>query len=242
MKNKLRLDRLLSNLGYGSRREVHGLLARGFVKLDGEIVKKEETPVYLTPDLRQRLTVRDEELDPLPGLYLLMNKPLEYTCSHREEGLLVYDLLPERWRARDPKLATVGRLDKQTTGLLLLTDDGALLHRITAPKKAIPKRYRAKLARDLSGKEKNLFASGTLKLEGDEKPLLPAAFEKIGPREALLTISEGRYHQVRRMFAAAGNHVESLHREAIGSLRLPEDLPSGEFRTMTEEERAQIFL
>lgn len=242
MKNRLRLDRLLANLGYGSRREVQGLLARGLVQLDGAPIRQGETSITLTPDLPGRLLVNGEALDPLPGLHLVLNKPLGYTCSHREEGDLVYDLLPERWRERNPPLATVGRLDKETTGLLLLTDDGALLHRITAPKKAIPKRYRARLARDLNGQEAAaLFASGDLMLEGESKPLLPAQLEVLGKREAVLVIHEGRYHQVRRMFAAAGNHVEELHREKIGGLSIPADLAPGEFRLVSAEELAAVF-
>ncbi|RZA08423.1 MAG: 16S rRNA pseudouridine(516) synthase [Proteobacteria bacterium] len=241
MKNRLRLDRLLANLGYGSRREVQGLLSRGLVELDGTPLKKGDQIILVEEDLPTRLKVRGEELDPLTGLHLIMNKPLAYTCSHKEKGEVVYDLLPERWKARNPVLATVGRLDKDTTGLLLLTDDGNLLHRITSPKKAIAKRYHAKLARPLDGKEAALFASGDLVLEGDEKALMPAELEVLGPQEAILTIREGRYHQVRRMFAAAGNHVETLHRLSIGSLSLPDDLAPGDFRVVTAAELEKVF-
>jgi 16S rRNA pseudouridine516 synthase len=241
MKSRLRLDRLLANLGYGTRKEVHTLLARGAVSLDGAPVKKGEQVISIEPGLRERLLVQGEPLDLLPGLHLVMNKPLGYTCSHKEDGDLVYDLLPARWKDRDPALATVGRLDKDTTGLLLLTDDGVLLHRITSPKKAIPKRYRAKLARPFNGREAALFSSGDLTLEGEVKPLLPAKLEVVNEREALLTIYEGRYHQVRRMFAAAGNHVETLHRESIGALSIPADLAVGAYRLVSAEELALVF-
>jgi 16S rRNA pseudouridine516 synthase len=135
----------------------------------------------------------------------------------------------------------VGRLDKATTGLLLLTDDGDLLHRVISPKRHVAKVYRATLARPLVGTEEMLFASGTLVLEGDDKPLAPAVLEPLGPSEARLTVTEGRYHQVRRMFAAVGNHVEALHRERLGALALPEDLAPGQWRRATEAEVTAIF-
>ena len=121
-----------------------------------------------------------------------------------------------------------------TTGLLLITDDGPLLHRIISPKSALPKRYRAELARPLSGDEGVLFASGELVLEGDDKPLAPAGLEVLAPTRAVLTITEGRYHQVRRMFAAVGNHVVALHRDRIGDLVLPAELAPGMWRRLDE--------
>jgi 16S rRNA pseudouridine516 synthase len=162
-------------------------------------------------------------------------------CSHREVGRSVYELLPSRWRRRDPALSTVGRLDADTTGLLLITDDGALLHRIISPRNHVPKVYVADLARPLEGHEAALFASGELVLEGETTPLAPARLEPSGPSQARLIITEGRYHQVRRMFAAAGNHVEKLHRERIGGLRLPADLQPGRFVQMTADDEAAIF-
>ena len=130
--------------------------------------------IALDPDLPQRLTIDGAPLDPLPGLCLMLHKPLGVTCSHKEAGPLVYGLLPERWRRRDPPLSTVGRLDKDTSGLLLLTDDGALLHRIIAPKANVAKRYRVD-PRPAAERPTRpaVFASGTLMLEGEERPLLP---------------------------------------------------------------------
>jgi len=136
-------------------------------------------------------------------------------------------------------VSTVGRLDADTTGLILLTDDGKLLHRLISPRSETPKTYEATLARPLEGHEAALFASGTLMLRGEDKPLLPAQLDVTGERTARLTITEGRYHQVRRMFAAAGNHVEALHRAAFGSLTLG-DLPEGEWRLLGAEEVAAL--
>lgn len=238
----LRLDRLLSNLGYGSRREVQDLIEAGYVLLDGEAVIDSDEKIAVTPDLVTRMTVGDEPLDPLPGLVLMLNKPAGVTCSHKEQGPLVYSLLPERWGERNPALSTIGRLDKDTSGLLLLTDDGALLHRIISPKANIAKRYDVTLDRALRGDEAKIFAAGTLMLENEEKPLLPATFELVSPTRGFITITEGRYHQVRRMFAAVGNHVTALRRDRIGALALPEDLAEGEFRILTQDELAKVFL
>jgi 16S rRNA pseudouridine516 synthase len=134
----------------------------------------------------------------------------------------------------------VGRLDRDTSGLLLLTDDGALLHRITSPKSHLAKVYEATLASDLRGDEAATFAAGTLLLEGEAKPLLPAELDVLGPRLVRLTLHEGRYHQARRMFAAVGNHVAALHRVAIGGMGL-EGIASGEWRRLDEQDRSRLF-
>ncbi|MGI9168600.1 MAG: pseudouridine synthase, partial [Caulobacteraceae bacterium] len=139
-------------------------------------------------------------------------------------------------------LSTVGRLDLDTSGLLLITDDGPLLHKIIAPRSHVAKRYFVTLARPLEGGEAGLFASGALVLESDLKPLAPARLDPLSPTTARLTITEGRYHQVRRMFAAAGNHVVGLHRDRIGGLDLPEDLAPGQFRMLADAERAAVFV
>lgn len=236
-----RLDKLLGSLGYGSRQEIARLARVGGVELDGVDVTDASTRIAVTPDLPQRMTVDGRPLDPPQGLLLILNKPLGMTCSHKEDGALVYDVLPDRWRRRDPAISTVGRLDKETSGLLLMTDDGDLLHRIISPKRHVAKTYRAGLARPLAGTEGALFASGALMLEGEDKLLAPAVLEIVSPTEARLTVTEGRYHQVRRMFAAVGNHVETLHRESLGGLVLPPDLAPGQWRLATPEEAQAIF-
>jgi len=205
-----RVDKLLSSMGYGSRNEMARMAKAGGIVLDGADLTDVSKRIAVTPDLPGRMEIDGEPLDPVQGLVILLNKPLGMTCSHKEEGALVYDILPERWKRRDPALSTIGRLDKQTSGLLLLTDDGDLLHRVISPKKHVAKVYRATLARPLTGQEGPIFVSGELMLEGEAKPLAPAHLEPVSPTEARLTVTEGRYHQVRRMFAAVGNHVEYL--------------------------------
>ncbi len=241
MSSTSRLDRLLANLGYGARRDVQQRVRAGAVTLDGAPVADADMRLALGEDLRERLRVDGQPLDPLPGMALMLHKPLGVTCSHKEAGDLVYDLLPARWRARDPALSTIGRLDKDTTGLLLLTDDGALLHRVISPRRHVPKRYLATLARPLRGEEGARFASGELMLEGEDKPLASAMLQPLSPTTAWLTVTEGRYHQVRRMFAAVGNHVEALHRDRIGALDLPTDLAAGEHRLLDAAAVAALF-
>ncbi len=231
----MKLVKLIANLGYGSRKDVTALFRSGRITdADGEVLYADDVVPYET------IRVDDEPLDPPPGLVLMMNKPLGVTCSRKDPGRVVYDLLPPRYSVRSPALSSVGRLDRDTSGLLLFTDDGALLHRIISPKAQVSKVYEATLAQDLRGDEGALFASGTLMLESEKEPLAPAILDVLGPRHARLTVTEGRYHQVRRMFAATGNHVETLQRISVGGLALG-DLPLGEWRALGAEETALIF-
>ncbi len=169
-----------------------------------------------------------------------MNKPLGYTCSIKDQGRLVYDLLPDRFRMRKPVLSTIGRLDKETSGALLFTDDGTFLHRVISPKSEVPKIYEVTLDRPMKGDEGALFASGDMMLESEDKPLKPAELQVLDETHARLTLHEGRYHQVRRMFAATGNHVTDLTRSHIGDLGL-EGLEEGKWKVLSEEEKTRIF-
>ena len=232
----MKLVKLLANLGYGSRREVQRFIRAGAVTDDAGVVLGEaQVPEH------GRIRFRGEPLDPAFPLLILLNKPVGYTCSADDPGATVYDLLPERLGQRNPLLSPVGRLDKDTSGMLLLTDDGQLLHRIIHPKSGCLKTYHAVLDRPLEGHEAELFGSGTLVLRNESKPLLPAGFRALGEKEALVTLHEGRYHQVRRMFAAAGNHVLELKRVSIGGLQLPADLDEGGWQLLTPEQRSLLF-
>lgn len=230
----MRLVRLIANLGYGSQRDIRFLLRDGRVRhADGrELVESDKVD---HADIR----VDGEPLDPPAGLVIMLNKPAGYTCSSSDPGRIVYELLPPRFMHRNPVLAPVGRLDRDTTGLLLLTDDGKLLHRLTAPRHHVPKTYDVTLDRPLEGTEADIFASGTLMLRSEKTPLAPAQLQGLGPTRARLTLHEGRYHQVKRMFAALGNHVVSLHRAGLGPLTLG-DLPEGQWRVMAAEELAGL--
>ncbi len=236
-----RVDKLLSSMGYGSRNEMARLAKAGGVTLDAVVLLDVTQRIPVTSDLPTRMKIDGKALDPIAGMVILLHKPLGMTCSHKEDGTLVYDLLPERWKRRDPAISTIGRLDKQTSGLLLLTDDGDLLHRIISPRRHVKKTYRVTLARPLDGTESALFASGHLMLAGEDKPLAPAELDVVSQTEALLHVTEGRYHQVRRMFAATGNHVEKLHRERLGGLSLPDGMAPGQWQLLSDVEIALIF-
>lgn len=222
-----RLDQLLANLGYCSRREARDWLDAGRVTVRG-------APAA---DPAQKAAPADVLIDGQPpdhpdGLLLALHKPLGLVCSHdTREGPRVFDLLPPRWLARNPAVTSVGRLDKDTSGLLLLTDQTALVHRLTSPKHKVEKIYRATVDRDLAPSLVERFAAGTLRLDGEKEPCAPAALKILSPREAELTLTEGKYHQVRRMFAACGATVLTLHRTHFGPLTL-DGLAPGTWREL----------
>ena len=175
----------------------------------------------------------DEQITILGTRYLMLNKPLGYICSTQDEvHPSVLNLINIDKRER---LHIVGRLDVDTTGLVLITDDGQWSHRITSPKKNCQKSYQVDLAENISTDIIELFKTGLL-LKNELKPTLPAQLVIQSKQKALLTIQEGRYHQVKRMFAAVGNHVEALHRVNIGSITLDIQLAEGEWRYLTEDE------
>jgi 16S rRNA pseudouridine516 synthase len=231
----MRLVKLIGNLGYGSRKQVAAMFREGRITdANGEVLYADDRVD------RDAIRIDGEPLDPPHGLLLMLHKPTGYTCSTKDAGNIVYELIPPRFLQRSPVVSTVGRLDRDTTGLLLMTDDGTLLHRIVSPKSQLSKVYEATLARDLRGDEVKLFASGKMMLESEREPLAPAHLEVIDARHARLTLTEGRYHQARRMFAAVGNHVDALHRSRVGGLEL-DDLPVGDWRQLTASDIETLF-
>ena len=227
-----RLDKLLSNLGYGVRKDVAYWIRRGWITIDGARATSPAQKV-----LADQVRLEGKELDHPHGLTIIYHKPLGAVCSRKEDGQLIYEDFPERWIDRKPPLSSVGRLDKETSGLLIITDDGQLNHQLTSPKKHIFKTYAVTLDHPLKGNETALFASGKLMLEADDRPCLSAELTVVSETEASLVLHEGRYHQVRRMFAAAGNHVTSLTRTHIGALALAETgLEPGAYKTTTSDE------
>ena len=231
----MKLLRYIANLGYGSRRDVQWMFREGRITdAGGEVLYADDRAAH------EAVRIDGEPLDPAPGMVLMLHKPVGCTCSTKDPGRLVHDLLPPRFRLRDPVLSTVGRLDRDTSGLLLMTDDGQLLPRIISPRSSLPKVYEATLAQPLRGDEAALFASGTLMLESEKTPLRPAVLEVVDATHARLTLTEGRYHQVRRMFAAVGNHVQALHRSRVGGLGLG-DLAEGQWRLLEAGDLAQLF-
>jgi 16S rRNA pseudouridine516 synthase len=212
---------LLANLGYGSRAEIRAALAEGRVSVGGVPEKNAARKVCA-----RDVMLDGQTLDHPDGICIILHKPAGYACSHDpREAPLIYDLLPPRWMRRSPKLSSVGRLDRDTTGLIIITDNTELIHDLTSPKRAIPKVYI--IETDPAGAELDerlipLFASGSLRIteKDTEEPCLPAELTITGKRSAHLVLYEGRYHQVKRMFAACGYHVCALHRESLGSWTL----------------------
>lgn len=212
----MRADALLSRYGYCSRREAAVWLKQGRLSDNGVVISSPSARVQ-----EDRALVNGEPV-PFPhGLYIAFHKPVGYTCTHAEEdGTPVYDLLPEQWRRRTPEVQSVGRLDKETSGILLFTDDGKLLHRLTSPRQHVLKTYAFCTLNPVPIEAVALFAGGEMMLRGEKTPCLPAQLELTSPCEGMLTLREGRYHQVRRMLAAVGAPVKSLKRVSIGPLSL----------------------
>jgi 16S rRNA pseudouridine516 synthase len=205
-------------------------LKAGRVTVGGEIVKDPSEKVLIAD-----LLVDGEPVDHPDGILVMLHKPAGLVCSREErEGPNVYSLLPERWSRRNPPITTVGRLDKETTGLLLITDQGELVQRWTSPRHKVTKRYEVVTDRELEEGLVPLFASGGLRLPDESEPCLPATLEITGACSAHLDLVEGRYHQVRRMFASLGFRVVALHRSHFGKRDLA-DLPPGQWREVCVE-------
>jgi 16S rRNA pseudouridine516 synthase len=227
----VRLDALLSRFGYCSRSEARSWIKDGRVKVAGQLATNSSQKAE-----PRSVTVDDSPVEFPDGILVALHKPAGFVCSHdTNEGPTVYDLLPPRWSQRNPPVTTVGRLDKDATGLLLITDDGAIVHRWTSPKHKVAKVYEVHVDHDLPANIAEVFASGTLLLEGETKACLPGKVEVLGPRHARLEITEGRYHQVKRMFASQGCTVLRLHRISFGQLTLG-DLRESEWRTINQSE------
>ena len=225
----MRLDKFISQSLGITRKETKQLLRQGVIEVDGKLTNSPE--LHISDE--NEVCFEGRPLQPPGPLYFMLNKPVGYVSATKDgRHPTVLDLIDE---PRAHTLHPVGRLDIDTTGLVLLTDDGQWSHGITSPKRNKSKRYRALLAEPLIDGVEKKFEKGIM-LDGESKRTLPAQLEHITPTEVLLTIQEGRYHQVKRMFAAMSNHVEALHRESIGSLELDPQLQPGQYRPLTNQE------
>ncbi len=248
MKTTQRIDKILATCGFGTRKEAKNLLHTGTVTVDGKVVTVADTQV--DPNV-QEIAVDGEVLNIRHHVYLMLNKPANVVSSTKDgEHQTVLDLLDEEYNHRFPggEIHMVGRLDIDTEGLLLLTTDGSLTHRLTSPKNHISKKYFVRLKEPVATEEaavyKEKFSAGIeVPRESSEDAFVakPAELEWLNPEEssaaeAYLTIYEGKYHQVKRMFAAMGNEVIYLKRVAVGSLQLDQNLAAGESRELTAEE------
>lgn len=220
-----RIDQILSHYGYCSRSESRHWIRKKRVTVDG-------VPVEATDDKADpmRVQVDGASIECPEGLLAVFHKPAGCVCSHDpKEGKSVYDLIPERWNRRNPPVATIGRLDKDTTGVLLITDLGTLVQRMTSPKHHIVKVYEVELNGPASAAWVPVFAAGGMLLEGEDRPCQPARLELVSERRVRLELTEGRFHQVKRMFAHLGREVISLHRSRVGAYDL-EGIPVGQWK------------
>ncbi|EAG2717055.1 rRNA pseudouridine synthase [Listeria monocytogenes] len=228
----MRLDKLLSHTGFGSRKEVKPLLKSGAVVVNGTIQKDSKTQV--NPD-KDQITVHGTPVVYQEFVYFMLHKP-QNVVSATEDNVseTVIDLLAQEDTLTDP--FPVGRLDKDTEGLLIITNDGTLAHNLLSPKKHIDKTYYAKIDGDVTAADVEAFAAG-IELD-DGYTCKPASLEIITPNEINVTIQEGKFHQVKRMFDARGKTVSYLKRISMGNLQLDESLELGEYRPLTEAELA----
>ena len=218
---EIRLDKFLSDRTAHSRSEIKMLLKKGAVRADGAVVTDPKQKI--NPEL-QEITLNGKKIHGSAHIYLILNKPEGYICATEDrEHKTVLELVPEELRRKD--MFPAGRLDIDSTGLVLVTDDGGLAHQMLSPKHHVSKYYLVTLARPFEESYIQSLADGITLSDGTE--CLPVQARQISEKQCLVCLHEGKYHQVKRMFASLGNHVEHLHRTAVGSLILPPDLPSG---------------
>ena len=228
----MQLRQILFSQGFGSRRECDALILNGLVQVAGQVL--DDPGAELAAD-GLAFSVQGQPWAYHAQALLMLHKPAGYECSRKpRHHPSVLSLLPAPLRTRG--VQPVGRLDEDTTGLLLLTDDGALIHKLTSPKRHVPKLYRADCAEPVSEMQLQRLRDGVV-LHDDPAPVRAAACEAAGEHRLLLTLTEGKYHQVKRMLAAVGNRVTALHRLRFGALDLPDDLAPGQWRWV---ERAAI--
>jgi 16S rRNA pseudouridine516 synthase len=238
----VQLQDILFSQGFGTRRVCAGLIQQGYVSVAGQSIVDAAAEFDLEG---LRFCVNGVDWPFAEKAYLMLHKPSGIECSRKPSAYpSLYTLLPAPLRQRPqkgavPGVQAVGRLDQDTTGLILLTDDGAFIHRMNSPRHHVPKVYEVTTKHEIdTGQIERLLQAVTL--DDDPKPVRAAACERLGERLLRLTLTEGKYHQVKRMIAAVGNRVEALHRSRIGRLALPADLPAGGWRWLSEEDLAAL--
>lgn len=224
----MQLERLLQKHGFGTRKGCRGLIRDERVAVNGTIC---DDPFADIPTANLVFSVDGVDWPYAEFASLMLNKPAGYECSRKpQHHPSVLELLPRPLRERD--VQPIGRLDEDTTGLLLITDDGQLNHQLSSARRKVPKIYLATTKHPLDQAQIDQLLTGVL-LNDEPEPIAAAGAEIVGDHLLRLTVTEGKYHQVKRMVAAVGNRVEALHREAVGQLSLPDDLPPGEWRWLT---------
>jgi 16S rRNA pseudouridine516 synthase len=231
----MQLERILHSQGFGSRKECRVLIRDGRIGIAGEVA--EDPFVDLEPS-GLNFSVDGQVWAYHPQAYLMLNKPVGYECSHQPKNhASIYSLLPPALNGRG--VQSLGRLDEDTTGLLLFSDDGKFIHAISSGKRKVPKTYHVTAKHPVSDAQIATLLSG-VQLIDEPLPITAAGCERVGERELLLTVTEGRYHQVKRMVAGVSNRVEALCRVAVGGLQLPDDLKPGEWRWLDASDLARV--
>ncbi|MEJ5990140.1 16S rRNA pseudouridine(516) synthase [Ramlibacter sp. PS3R-8] len=238
----MQLQDILYSQGFGPRRLCTGLLQNGLVAVNGETVT--DPAADFEPD-GLRFSVEGKSWEYHAKAYLVLHKPGGYECSQKPSAWpSIYTLLPAPLRQRpvkggQPGVQAIGRLDQDTTGMLLLSDDGAFIHRMSSPRHHVPKVYEVGTADPVDAKQVARLLAGVV-LDDDPRPVQAAACEATGEHGLRLTLTEGKYHQVKRMLAAVGNRVVTLHRSRMGSLALPDDQAPGQWRWLTPEQLVAV--
>ncbi len=231
----MKLERLLHSQGFGSRKECRALIRAGCVSIAGETI--DDPFAELAPE-NLHFRVNGADWQYREKAYLVLHKPANYECSHQPQfHPSVFALLPAPLVVRG--VQCVGRLDQDSTGLMLLSDDGQFIHYWSSGKKRVPKVYEVGTAEPVTDAQVSALLAG-VQLHDEPAPILAAACERVGERALRLTVTEGKYHQVKRMVAAAGNHVDHLHRSRIGGFDLPDTLAPGEWRWLDEADLARL--
>jgi 16S rRNA pseudouridine516 synthase len=243
----MQLQEILYTQGFGTRRVCAGLIQQGHVQVydpvEGVVLCTDAGAEFDTTALRFR--VQGVDWPYAEKAYLVLNKPTATECSQKPSTYpSIYTLLPSPLRTRPQKASVqgvqaVGRLDQDTTGMLLLTDDGKFIHRMSSPRHHVPKVYEVRVKHALDARQIQKLLDGVV-LDDDPKPVRAAACEAVGEFDLRLTLTEGKYHQVKRMVAAVSNRVEALHRSQIGGLALPADLTPGQWRWLSAQDLARI--
>lgn len=244
----MQLQEILYTQGFGTRRVCAGLIQQGHVQVYADQGSEPQlctdaSAEFGTDGLRFR--VQGTDWPYAERAYLVLNKPAGTECSQKPSTYpSIYTLLPSPLRTRPQKAAVqgvqaVGRLDQDTTGMLLLTDDGKFIHRMSSPRHHVPKVYEVRVKHALDERQVSKLLAGVV-LDDDPKPVRAAACEAVGEFDLKLTLTEGKYHQVKRMLAAVGNRVEGLHRSQIGGFTLPADLAPGQWRWLSDADLASI--
>ncbi|MFM1572555.1 rRNA pseudouridine synthase [Helcococcus ovis] len=226
----MRIDKYLSNSGIGTRKEVKQYIKNGLILLNDKVVLKSTQQVDENKD---KIKFKNHEIIYKKYIYLMMNKPQGYISATKDYNDTVLDLLDEKFQNKD--IFPVGRLDKDTEGLLILTNDGKLAHELLSPKKKVDKKYYAKVDNILSEEDIDKFKDG-IYLEKEQYLTMPAKLEIISNYECYVYIKEGKYHQVKRMLKSCGKEVLYLKRISMGNVNLDETLDSGQYRELTEKE------